>query len=455
MHNELVTKKQQRILFAWALVFFVLLSAGMLSFAFGFRYDFKHNRLVKTGSIVLRPNTEAQIFINGKLEGETSFLKGTFSKKRLLPGTYLVRIKKEKFASWEKEVEVKEGLVSNLSRVVLFNDGPVEREIMARPNPLSLSREAEKIVYWEKDVLAFYDLAGSLVYRTKPVPLGAAGLKIIWGGDGKTALAYDKSKAVYFDLAEKTFRDLGSPVAYFLETAILSDGQLYFLKPSLNKSLNGKNLLAISLKEKELKSRVIVQNIVSFFVNANGNLLAASQSPFRLLKMDLDGKNQQILGNLNKAGRINNVLVFNQKVFVLIGPDLYSIKEDKLNLIFQGVKNMAVSPDNSMLGWHSDREFWTEWLRDSDYQPLKKTEEQTLILKTAENIKNFAWYKNSNYVFLEMKDALAAAEVDSRGVPNRYTLLSLGRQEQAWYDLSQNKIFKLSNLNGLVTIDVP
>ena len=93
-----MTRKQRRILFAWAFVFFILLSAVVLSLAFGFRYDFEHNRLVKTGSIVLKPSTEAQIFIDGKLEGETSFLKGTFSKKRLLPGTYLVSIKKEKFA---------------------------------------------------------------------------------------------------------------------------------------------------------------------------------------------------------------------------------------------------------------------------------------------------------------------------------------------------------------------
>jgi len=76
-------------------------------------------------------------------------------------------------------------------------------------------------------------------------------------------------------------------------------------------------------------------------------------------------------------------------------------------------------------------------------------------LKTAENIRGFGWYRNSNYSFLELSSGLVAVEVDSRGVPNQYNLLSLSGQEQAWYDLSQNKIFKLSNLEGLATVDMP
>ncbi|OGN12467.1 MAG: hypothetical protein A3C71_01700 [Candidatus Yanofskybacteria bacterium RIFCSPHIGHO2_02_FULL_43_15c] len=446
-----MTRKQRRILFAWAFVFFILLSAVVLSLAFGFRYDFEHNRLVKTGSIVLKPNTEAQIFIDGKLEGETSFLKGTFFKKRLLPGIYLVSIKKEKFSPWEKEVEVKEGLVSNLSRVVLFNEGQVERGVITRPDPLSLSREAKKMAYWEKDTLAFYDFAGNLVYNTKPIPLNMASLKIIWEGDGKAALAYDKSKAVYFDLAKKTFRDLGSPAAYFLETAVLKDGRLYFLRPS--SKARSKDLFLLSLEN--LKGRVVSQNIASFFIAGNGNLLAASGSPYRLLKMDLDGKNEQILGNLNATGKINNALVFNGVAFILIGSDLYSFKEDKLDLISKEIKSMAVSLDESMLSWHTNRELWVEWVKNSEYPPFNKAGEKILVFKSPKNIESSVWYKNNNYIFLETESGLTVVEVDSEGIPNKYNLLSLSLQEEAWYDLSQNKIFKVSNSSGLAAMDVP
>jgi len=450
-----VTKKQRRILFVWALVFFVLLSTGVLSFAFGFRYDFANGRLVKTGSIVLKPNTEAQIFIDGKLEGRTSFLKGTFSKKRLLPGTYSVKIQKEQFAPWEKEVEVKEGLVSDLSRIVLFSSSQLEKEIISRPNPLSLHRELEEVVYWEKNTLAFYDLNGHLIYRSKAIPLDASQTKIIWGRNGKEALAYDQSKVIYFDLAKNSFRELSPIKPHFLETAVLKDGQLYFLSMS-SKQSNSKDLAVFSVRE--FKNKLISKNVTSFFINKDDHILAMSGIPQRLLKIGLNGENEEILGNFETGGVIRDALRHNNSDFILIGTDLYSFlsdRENKLVLVVKGVKNFSVSPDNFMLGWHTGREFWIEWLKDTESQPLKKAGERELVLKTAENIRGFGWYRNSNYSFLELSSGLVAVEVDSRGVPNQYNLLSLSGQEQAWYDLSQNKIFKLSNLEGLATVDMP
>jgi len=454
-HNELVTKKQRRNLFAWALVFFVLLSAAVLSFAFGFRYDFENSRLVKTGSMVLKPNMEAQIFIDGKLEGQTSFLKSSFSKKRLLPGTYSVKVQKERFAPWEKEVEVKEGLVSNLSRIVLFNQDQTKREIIGRSNPISLSRELEKIVYGEKNALVFYDFDGNLIYKSKAVSLDLTKTKIIWGDKGKEVLAYDQFKVVYFDLAKNVSRELNLPKPHFLETAVLRDGRLYFLN-SFSKPFGSKDLTVFSIEK--LNGKVLSKNISAFFVNQEGTFLAFSGSPYRLFKIGLNGENMKILGNFKTAGMIKNTLLYNNTDFILAGTDLYSFlpdRENKLILMAKGVKNFSVSPDGFMLGWHTDREFWVEWLKDTEFQPLKKTGERELILKMTENIRGFSWYKNSNYSFLELDSGLVAVEVDSRGAANKYKLLDLADQEQAWYDLERNKIFKLSNFDGLAIVEMP
>lgn len=456
-----MTKKQRQFLFWTAMAIFLLLSTGVLTFAFGFRYDFSHHRLVKTGSIVLKPNTEAAIFINGKLAGRTSFLKGTFSQKRLRPGNYLVRVEKDKFVPWQKEIEVKKGLVSDLSRIILFSRDQVEKEIINRSHPLSVSREQQKTVYWEKNALAFYDFNGSnrLIYKSEPLVLDPAALKFIWSLDGKEVLAFDKSKAIYFDLFKNTAVDLGASKQYYLDSAFLKDSRLYFLK-SFPK-LNGKDLVSLSLKEFKLK--VVSKNIVSFLINKD-EIFAASGTPATLLKMGLSGENEKILGKFASFDSVNikKAVSHNGVDFVLVGSNLYSsgswsdsAKIPELTLVANWVQGFSISPDGFVLGWHTDREFWAEWIKDTESQPLKKAGERQLILKTEENINGLAWYRNSNYAFLELAGSLAAVEVDPRGAPNEYNLLTLANQEQAWYDLNQNKIFKLSDLSGLATINMP
>src|SRR3989344_4386043 len=156
-----MTSQSRRILFIWAVSLFVSISTLVLTFAFGFRYDFKNNVLTKTGSIVLKSNMETQIFIDDEPEGRTSFLNNTFSKKQLLPGKYTVKVQKDKHFSWQKEVEVKEGLVSDFSRIVLFSQSQVEQVAVNGKSPLFIDREGQRAIYWEKDAISFYEVGGS------------------------------------------------------------------------------------------------------------------------------------------------------------------------------------------------------------------------------------------------------------------------------------------------------
>src|SRR3989338_6634806 len=223
-----MTSQGRRTLFIWAVTLFILLSTLVLIFAFGFRYDFKNNLLTKTGSIVLKPNVEAQILINDKPEGHTSFLNNTFSKKRLLPGNYTVKVQKDKHFSWQKEVEVKEGLVSDFSRIVLFSQSQVEQVAVNGKSPLFIDREGQRAIYWEKDAISFYEVGGSQpIYKSEPIVLNSATLKVLWDTEGKEAVVYDKSKVFYFDLSKKTFKSMGSSRQYSLENAVLKNGDIY------------------------------------------------------------------------------------------------------------------------------------------------------------------------------------------------------------------------------------
>ncbi|MDP3731030.1 MAG: hypothetical protein Q8R34_00865 [bacterium] len=447
-----MTSQSRKVLFIWAVALFVSVSTLVLIFAFGFRYDFKNNVLTKTGSLVLKPNTEAQIFIDDESEGRTSFLNNTFSKKQLLPGKYMVKVQKDKHFSWQKEVEVKEGLVSDFSRIVLFSQNQVEQVSVNGKSPLFIDREGQKAIYWEKDSVSFYEVGGSQpIYKSEPIVLDSATLKVLWGAEGKEAVVYDKSKVFYFDLSKKTFKAMGFSRQYSLENAVLKNGGIYFLKD--------KDLFVLSTGN--LKSKIISKNLISFSIHKNEIFALATNSDGpKLIKMGLNAEGEQVLGgfpagNSKPAGIIKKVEYRDGDYYLLIDSGLYLLKDSQITLTNSNIAGFAISPDNTALGWHNDHEFWVEWIKDAESQPLKKAGEKELVGKVPKNIQGFSWYKNGGYVFLELEDGLTVLETDLRGGANMYTILVPNSQEQAWYDLNQDKIFKLSALSGLAAIDVP
>ncbi len=410
-------------MFIWAVAVFICLSVLVLTLAFGFRYDFQNNRLVKTGSLVIKSNTEAQVFINDKLEGHTSFLSGSFSKKQLLPGIYTVRVQREGYFSWQKEIEVAEGLVSDFSRIVLFSQGQIERTLNDQADILFVNRALHKTAYLGKDALSFYEMdSNQLIYKSESLLFDPATLGIIWGLNGKEALAFDTSRTVYFDLNKKTFRDIGSPKPYHLGTAALNNGRIYFLKPSPKQSVGGKNEL-ISFSVDNLKSIVLSKNLASFLAVGN-EVYAVTNPPRQLLKMGWNGENRQILAELGSFVKpvIKQIESKNGSYYALIGSHLYSLKNGELILLSNNAEGFAVSPDNSILGWRNRHEFWIEWLKDTEYQPLKKAGEREMVASVSENIRGLSWYKNSNYAFLELEKGLEVIEIDSRDAHNRYTI---------------------------------
>lgn len=92
----------------------------MVLFALGYKYDFVQKHFLKTGSLELRSNISAEIYINDKLSGETSFLTNSFSKGRLLPRTYRARVEKDGYQSWQKLIKVEAGFLASFPKIVLL-----------------------------------------------------------------------------------------------------------------------------------------------------------------------------------------------------------------------------------------------------------------------------------------------------------------------------------------------
>jgi len=115
-----MTKTTKRWLFYSAVVIFALSSYVLVLYAQGYKYSFSEAKFFRTGSIFVKMNKDAEVYLNNKFLNSTSFFGSSYTISGLLPGQYTVRLQRDNFSSWQKKISVEEGLVSDYSRILLL-----------------------------------------------------------------------------------------------------------------------------------------------------------------------------------------------------------------------------------------------------------------------------------------------------------------------------------------------
>ncbi len=118
-HNNM-TKKTRRIIFYIFVGIFIITVPMIILYALGYSFDLEKKTIVATGGIYLKSEpTKAQIYINDKFKTITSKLI-----KRLTPKIYNVKLVKEGFYSWEKDLTVQPNLVTKANNIILLPINP-------------------------------------------------------------------------------------------------------------------------------------------------------------------------------------------------------------------------------------------------------------------------------------------------------------------------------------------
>ena len=159
----------RRFLFTILTLLVIALVAGAAIFlAKGYTFSPQEKRIVGTGiiNVTSEPNA-ASVFIDGHLTTATNATIASLS-----PKSYSVRIIKEGFIPWEKAVEVKEGVVTEV-KVVLFPAIPTIYPLTftSVANP-SLSPDGSKLAYVVPDVATAGKKVGVWVWtmvRNQPI----------------------------------------------------------------------------------------------------------------------------------------------------------------------------------------------------------------------------------------------------------------------------------------------
>ncbi len=158
-----MTKKTKNIILIACFALFFILGSFLVSYAQGYKFDFKELTWVKTGGLAVKANTDgAVILLAGKAVGKIPFFSNTFTKKNILPGEYSLKVEKDGIPSILKNIEVVSGQVAQLIHVYLPQKEDIENFIASRP-------EEKTIPYLISDIDGFlYPEAGEKI-SSEPV----------------------------------------------------------------------------------------------------------------------------------------------------------------------------------------------------------------------------------------------------------------------------------------------
>ncbi len=123
-----MTKTTKRWLFYSAVVIFALSSYVIILYAQGYKYSFSEAKFFRTGSIFVKANEDARVYMNDKFLNSTSFFGNSYTISGLLPKQYTVRLQKDNFSSWQKKVIVEEGLVNDYSRILILPESGEDKD---------------------------------------------------------------------------------------------------------------------------------------------------------------------------------------------------------------------------------------------------------------------------------------------------------------------------------------
>lgn len=117
-----MTKRFRRFIFLIAIIFSIVSSIIIIFFAQGYRFNFNSLKIVKTGGIFIKTSTDgAKIYISDKyVESTSGILSHSALISGLTPKNYNVFVYKENYYPWNKTVEVKNGMVTELNSIILF-----------------------------------------------------------------------------------------------------------------------------------------------------------------------------------------------------------------------------------------------------------------------------------------------------------------------------------------------
>ncbi len=465
---KLMEKRTRTILFSFLVLLFILVTPVIILYSEGYRFDFEDRKLTKTGALFLRvtPNN-SEVYLDETLIKKTDFLFGVALVESLIPKEYKIVVKKENYFPWEKNLAIKERLVTEIKNITLVPNkvefknlnnkiknfwlAPNQKEMIIQKINNSNKEENNnwslKLLDLERNIKTNLTNEKNVLGKIKTT-IPSKILDITFSADSKTALlkVNIKDKEQYFiidltatparltplsSLKEKSEQVSINPRTSIFDTGIngintkkvffLEDGNLF--KNDINELSGDKlqlvldNIITYQLTEDNIY--YLDQSGWIFKTNYSFNMKEKLISQPLALEKD---KNYQLKTYWNFIFILEDETLYwikpKDRDFLISNPETKSFEK-----LLSNMESLEISPSFGKISFSSANEIWILSLKKEDDQPNRKFGEKTFLIRFSEKINNIFWWTD-HYLIFTLGDKIKIIEVDNRDKINIYDLPS-------------------------------
>ncbi len=464
-----MNKKIRNILIIIFGILFFLGCPLAIFYSQGYRFDFRNKKFIKTGGLFLKTvPRQTDVYLDGKFKKKTDILFGEAFLNNLIPKKYEITIKKEGYFSWEKNLEVKSGTVTEAKEITLFPKNLGFSSLTSDVQDFTFSPDRKYMILkkmnkekWELNVfnldnntqrklLTETDLEQKIVSNdTRDNKLKL--LKIIWSHDSKKILLKTEieKKTKYFikEIAQPEKEISTLPLLDNAKEASFNPNntqELFFIKSIKDKD----ELFWINYQKNPSKNlpKLFTADVVTYKINNNKiywlttkGLLYGSDS----LKNTPEVLNTVPLSFKNNSTYIIDII--KREILLRENNILYKLNSnsgnfEKINIFANQLKT---SPDSKKLAAVNDHEIQIIFLEDIPSQPQRKRQEKVFLARFSKKINNIFWL-NDNYLLFNTGDKIKISEVDNRDSIN---IISIEKFEnpEIFFNESNKKLYILSS----------
>jgi hypothetical protein len=116
-----MTKRAKKVLFISSIIAFLVVTPVMLLYSWGYRFDFENKKITPTGSLYIKAKPKrVNIIIDGKIQKKTDLFFGASYIDSLIPKKHEIKIEKEGYHNWIKQLKVEPKQTTEIKHVTLF-----------------------------------------------------------------------------------------------------------------------------------------------------------------------------------------------------------------------------------------------------------------------------------------------------------------------------------------------
>ncbi|MFH2105515.1 MAG: PEGA domain-containing protein [Parcubacteria group bacterium] len=453
---------KRRIFFVFAIAIFFLVSPLAILYTSGYRYDFSDKSLKKIGMVIIESTPEnVNLYINDQLVAD----KTPYKQSSVFPDVYNIKITKDDYTTWEKNLAVESKLVTWVSNARIFPLNP-STKVIAQKSAITdfvFTPDYKKIAYIAQEEtgseLWLADIDGveqKKLFPSEPatkqnyisnLELSPDSRKVLFNSDGQHFVVdTEKSaepKAIPGTNLEKLSWDThDSDFVYYLQQGKLISTNISI---STEPTVIAQNVVDYEvrprslfyLKQKPAENGLTICNITK-------NKIEQESQPTEIFQLPGDSYILKVSPNSKLA-----LLADNKSLFL--------INEGEFSKLKDGVLNFTWTKKDEGLVFHTENEVWfykaTEDNESAITHPQYNLNETNLLTRYSTKIDLVTWHPDEEHVIFATNNKLYIKELDSRDQANGTELVAdflANRYQQVFTDKKGQKIYYREGESGVV-----